>query len=593
MRDYIVIEALSGADREAMEAAGQGLAAMGAWRIAARRESLIVLVETAHPPPVTLLPGVGGVVIGDLFDAAAAKDGRAWPLEVHLLGGRRSPLELAQDLVERAWGRYVAVLTSEDGAARVLRDPVGALEALTWRRDGLAIVASRLPDDPDLWPRDLAIDWTVVAAILRQKAATSDRAPLKAVESLTPGVLTQPGQSAIRLWSPAAFARRPDRRAKPEDLARVIDGVVAAWAGGRGQILCEISGGIDSAIIAASLRSALGARFSAINHYWPQIEADERPYAQAVAELVDADLTCVARGELVLNGDKLAFSAAGPRPSHIGGDPDHDADLAMRLSGGGALFTGRGGDAVLFQMPSTELAGDLLRGAPAMGGRVQALARLAQRRGRTAWSLIGEAARRWTSPVAFAPAPGFLAERVAGAAPALHPWLRDLSGVSPAKRVQIRSITNNLGSFGESLRHRAGDVIDPLLSQPVLELVLTIPAPRLALGPTDRPFARAAFAGRLPASVLQRHGKGDVAYFFSRSLAASLTFLRPYLLDGRLVSEGLVRRDRLEEILTPENLIWNDEVSEVFVALAVEAWVRAWEARIDGAGSRAVARPAA
>ena len=82
-------------------------------------------------------------------------------------------------------------------------------------------------------------------------------------------------------------------------------------------------------------------------------------------------------------------------------------------------------------------------------------------------------------------------------------------------------------------------------------------------------------------------------YFFSRSLAASLTFLRPYLLDGRLVSEGLVRRDRLEEILTPENLIWNDEVSEVFVALAVEAWVRAWGARIDGAGSRAVARPAA
>ena len=29
------------------------------------------------------------------------------------------------------------------------------------------------------------------------------------------------------------------------------------------------------------------------------------------------------------------------------------------------------------------------------------------------------------------------------------------------------------------------------------------------------------------------------------------------------------------------------------LALAVEAWVRAWEARIGGAGSRAVARPAA
>jgi asparagine synthase (glutamine-hydrolysing) len=292
-------------------------------------------------------------------------------------------------------------------------------------------------------------------------------------------------------------------------------------------------------------------------------------------------LTTVPRDLVVLDADKLARSSAGPRPTYMAGDPDHDADLAARLAreDTDCLFTGRGGDAVFYQMASLELAGDLLWGGGLDGGRHEALDRLARRTGRTVWSLLSEVPRRRRWPPAGAAGFAFLASG-APAADLVHPWMSDLRGVSPAKRVQLRAIVNNLSAFRESLRHCTGDVFDPLLSQPVVEACLAIAAPRLALGPADRPFARRAFADRLPKVVLARQGKGDVSVFFARSLAASLDFLRPYLLEGELAKAGLLDVAALDAALDRDSLIWFDHTGDIFIVLALEAWARCWTDRI-------------
>jgi len=157
--------------------------------------------------------------------------------------------------------------------------------------------------------------------------------------------------------------------------------------------------------------------------------------------------------------------------------------------------------------------------------------------------------------------------------------------------MQVLALVNGLSSFGESQRHRAGDVIDPLMSQPVVELCLSVPAGRLAVGDNDRPFARAAFAERLPPAVLTRQGKGNLTTYFAQSLGGSLDAVRAYLLDGRLAAQGLLDRERLDLALSPEQLVWTNITSELFVLMAIEAWARCWTQRLEAAGQPAGGRP--
>ncbi|WP_343699456.1 asparagine synthase-related protein [Caulobacter sp.] len=583
MRDYLVIAAGDEAANARRFEIRDRLIASKRWRAVAERLGISILIETAASPGYRHLPGVAGGVIGDLYDAAQARQGVGADFRVQTLAGL-SPRDAALALSRGAFGRYLAIFTDGPNVT-VYRDPMGTIEAMTWRSQGLGFIGSRLPCDRALWPAGLAIDWSAVSKILRQKNLASHLSPLVGVTSVTSGVLTPlwREEPSERLWAPGWFAQGSDRRWRdPGALARVVDGATAAMALGRDRIICEISGGLDSAIVASALARCKAPIDYAINHSWAQTEADESAFARAVAHEVGARLEVVDRELLVLDAEKLSLAAGGPRPNYVGGDPDHDADLAARLAGDspGALFTGRGGDAVFYQMPASELVLDLI-GRSGGVRPIGALSRLASRRAMTVWRLLREAkAKRNASLAPPAPSPLFSAA-VAQAAAEWHPWLSELSGVSPAKQTQLRAITNSLSAFGESQRHRAGDILDPLMAQPVVEVCLSIPAPLLAIGETDRPFARRAFADRLPAAILTRQGKGDLSVFFARSLAASLDFLRDYLVEGRLAAHGLLDREALLACLDADQLIWRDSSPDVFVILALESWVRRWEALIS------------
>lgn len=587
MRDYLVIEVDAGADPAVWRAAEALVLETGAWTKVAERRRFSIFLEAARPPPYRHLPNIAGGLIGDVFDADAARQGLGRDFELLGVGG--DPREIADRLVDRAFGRYVAILGDDQGSARVLRDPLGVMEAIGWRRGGLRFIASRLPDLPALWPESLAIDWDGLAAILRQKNLASLICPLVGVTSYPPGVLAGPDGAGPRLWSPSRFARRPRPKADPGELRHLIDGVVAAWALGRQSAFCEISGGLDSAIVATSLKQVGAPLVYGVNHSFPRDESDERLYARAVADQIGVPLEVVDRQILTVTPEKLAGAAGGPRPNYVGGDPDHDADLAQRLSAPGveAMFTGRGGDGMLYQMAHPALVRDVLRGS-SMGGRRRGLSLLARRNATTVWDLL----RRGLSTKDLSAGLGvqaFLSDATAANAPARHPWLEEARVLDPAKQLQVLALVNGLSSFGESRRHRAGDVIDPLMSQPVVEFCLSVAAGRLAVGDNDRPFARAAFAGRLPPLVLNRRGKGDLTTYFAQSLRDSLPALRPYLLDGRLAAAGLLDGARLDAALSPERLVWTNISSEVFVMLALEAWARCWSDRLaalSGAGAR-------
>jgi asparagine synthase (glutamine-hydrolysing) len=582
MRDYLVIESQAQADPAIRRDAEARLLESGAWTKVAERRWFSVFVEAAKPPAYRHLPGVAGGLIGEIFDSQAAREGLGRPLD--LMGFGAEPDALASSLVDRGFGRYVAILNDDRGPARVLRDPLGAMNALGWRRGALRFIGSRLPDMRELWPIDLALDPEAVAQILRQKNLASQTCPLIGIHAYPPGVLADASGRGPALWSPAAFVRRTGSKANPADLRQVVDGVVAAWAQGRTGILCEMSGGLDSAIVATSLAKVAAPVCYGLNHAYPEKEGDERGFAQDLADQVGVPLVVVEREQLELTPDKFVAGADGMRLNYAGGDPDHDVDLAERLSAPDIdmLFTGSGGDGVLYQPAHPSLVRDVLKGMA--GSRLAALDVLARRQSTTAWSIL----RRGLAPQDLTVGGGvqrFLSDAVAARPAALHPWLAQAKAVGPAKQLQILMIVNGLGAFGDTRHHQVADVVDPLLSQPVVEYCLAVPAGVLAIGTLNRPFARRAFADRLPPSILARGSKGDVTRFFLQNLAASLDALRPFLLEGRLAQMGLLDLKRVDEALSADQMIWSNFASQVFILLSMEAWTRHWPLQASNAQS--------
>ncbi|MBI1686792.1 asparagine synthase-related protein [Caulobacter hibisci] len=588
---WLVLSHQGGRSSDPCEAMVADLLARG-WRKAPAPYGLAALVRGPNPPPITAIPGfrgTGAVLVGELFDAAAAQAGEGVTIAASQLAEalEADPQAACRVLARQAFGDYALVVRRQgESGPMAFSEPLGGLPCFGWIRDGVTIIGPAPPDGLAA-PLGVSVDWPVLAALMADRRRSGGAPPLDGVTWIEPGTCRWGrGLSDVsRLWSPAEAARPQNRRPDLAALRRVVDGTVAALALGQERILCEISGGLDSAIVATSLRAQGRAPDLALNFYRGQAEADERVYAQAAAERAGAPLRCVERPLLAFEEETLLAGAAAFRPNFEILDADFDR-LALEVIGevgAQAVFTGHGGDVVFYQLSAAELGVDLLTGAPCRGARLARLAEVARRTRRSVWSLAAQAitgrpGRRVAELMAAQPV--LAPDKPAGPP---HPWMAQTRGLSAAKRAQIAGLAVSQGLSATTLRGQAARLRHPLFAQPVVEACLAIPPTLLSQGEGERSFARAAFAERLPPSIVARRSKGDISVFLGRSLAANTPMLRGFLLDGRLVAEGIIDRADLDAILSPEVLIFRDVAGEILAAIVLEAFVRYWEARGEAA----------
>ena len=560
--------------QRAREALGPG------WRPLISVPGFFAAVPVTTPDSdAFVLDNERGVVIGQLFDRAATDAGRVaraapqrWPAA--------SAASLAQALVSLTWGSYVVVLRG-NGAPTVIRDPLGAQECLTWQNAGIRIIAScPFPALSDTFPRDNTVDWVRLADLLAAPAASGEALALTHLAAAPYGAVTRLGAVATvstPTWHPASFCppRVPPAAADSERLAMVVDACVAAWASAHPRICGELSGGLDSAIVAAALQRTGGAG-AWFNFYCSDPQGDERSFARAVGDALDLTLVEVCRSGRALTAADLQPLSTGARPGVNGMDVHYDRDMGERAAelGSTAIFTGQGGDAVFFQMPTRLIAAevfDRMRGGPRQPGRLSEIARSTRS---TLWTVAATALTRGRWP------------RVSGAAGALagssHRWLADTGDLSPAKRLQLWGLANSRVCFAGSQRSAGGEVVHPLLSQPLVEHVLAIPVLGLTGGGSgDRFLARKAYAGRVPDQVRLRHGKGDLTAFYGRLVARSASMLRDHLDDGVLAAHGLIGKADLERF-DPAHLAGHDCYIELLGTALIESWARHWTGRAGG-----------
>ena len=566
--------------------------------------------------PFTLIAAKAGVETTDRIDrftaAAAARGWRAIPLsrsvviavgpgaalDFQTLGawrlvgdvfprrdGMAGEPESAANLIGQVWGRYVALRLRDDGRlAAVLRDPSGALDALILQTFDHWIVASDLPD----WLLSavrpaLNIDDARVAGVLQDPTRTWDVSLLDGVDSVTPGgcLILEDRPVAQQVWRPSAFvdtASDLTLDAAGEWLREVVDEAVSRLSERAGVLAAELSGGLDSGIVATSLARLDPPVRAWLHSYGAAPESDERAFALPLAERLGVTLDLLKRPDAALSQQDLEGLSPAFRPGFNAMDPVNDGIAAARLKGLGieTVLTGKGGDAVFFQAFGEEVFADLRqrRGLRALvSSTMPAVARW---EGRSIFSVVAGRRARPSDPHA-----GFLFPDAPALAP--HPWLETAEGLGPAKRLQIVGMLDGAGFSAASLQTRVADIRHPLLSQPVMEACLALPADVLTLG-RDRGLARLAFAARLTPQIATRRSKGDLTAYYGRLIARSLDVLRPWLLDGELVARGLIDRRRADQALSAEQLIWRGGYRDIMVAAAMESWLRTWRSRLETLG---------
>ena len=497
-----------------------------------------------------------------------------------IAGSSRTGREVAQRLMGEGWGAYLMVWRDDEGRLNLARDPSGAIDAVWWRRNGLTIVTDRPPSAIDpLLPDALGVDWARLGAILRTPALLSDEVPLTGLSALAPGGWVRPHDqgTSVSLWRPGDFARRGADGSR-EALVEVVDRAVTGVMRTRGRVLAELSGGLDSAIVAGSLRATGHAeRATFINYHGEEAEGDERRYARAAARHSGVELETAPKPVAPLRAEDFVPLGLGLRPALQGVDVAYDRDAGRRLAALDAdgLITGQGGDSVFFHAPDPRVARDRFRriGLPALNPAYLA------------------AVGRWTRHSAWTVARLAVTGGPAGASRCAHPWLEDLSDLPPAKRGQIERLVNNQLFWTDCLRARQAPLLNPLLSQSVIEHCLGVPSDRLTLGPRDRGLARMAFADRLPPEIRERRSKGDLSVFYGRVIRASLPALKGLLLDGRLAAQGVLDRGQLEVDLDENRLLWSEGTNQPLLAAVLETWTRNWERRIADRRTQVTRQP--
>lgn len=546
----------------------------------------VVLRPNARCPVVSRPPHGRLLLIGEWWSERSLLEATARDLK---------PLGLCRSLTTDGWGRYIALPISERGeVCGVFRDPSGSLDAFVISLPDVTVIASE-PHAwllPDLRPA-LTIDWTRVGDMVADTTVVSGRSALAGAIAVTPGEFRplDPAETATTLWHPGSIPRRHQRKihTAQRELAEVIDRTVGVLADSAGRLMVEVSGGLDSAIIAASVQGLKRAEPpTLINYFGPHAEADERGFAWEVAALSGVPLMTVARPDPagVAQGwaqDRLSF-----RPGFVRLDSDYDraqAELA-RSAQADAVLTGKGGDAVLFQHATPLVFADLWQDHPVRAPFDRALVDVARWCRMSVWQVLAEARRANTRAIP---------ERLAGRPPlafanreltaqTCHPWLEDIGDTPPAKQIQIAAIASNLGLHGPSPQTDVVEVRHPLLMQPVVETVLALPTYGLTQSGRDRGLARQAFAGRIPARIQARRIKGGLAHYFADAIVEGLDQLRPFLMDGLLAQHALLDRDRLELALSADTLIWNAVYGDIMLLTMIEAWCRRWTEALGGDG---------
>lgn len=563
----------------------------GAANRAAKLAAATGLAILFDHPPLTVLanracrclasPGQG-LILGTLFH----RHGPPRPIEPE--AGADLPRLLAERgdrLLRTCWGGYVAAFTGP-GKVELLRDPSGALPCYYAATPAMTLFAS----DIDLLLASgmvrPAIDRQALARHLWRGNLPTAETVLARVRELLPGFAMAPfDEDGVQrmCWTPWHHIDPVDRDPAQacECLRRTVSQCVFGWTAARGRLLVSVSGGLDSAIVAACLARA-GRDLQCLTLYGDDPSGDERGYARALCKHLGIALF---EHRYALEAIDLDIPLAPHLPRPIGRSHEQayeQAHLALAREIGAELFvTGNGGDNVFGYSQSAGAIADRLRSEGPSLGVLRTLGDVCRQTGCGPLEALGATFRLWRrSRYRWRATPMFLDPSVQAALAReelAHPWLEP--GALPGKAGHVAALLR-IQQVLEPGRSRQAGVLHPLLSQPIVEACLAIPSWAWRAGGIDRAVARAAFAPDLPEAIVRRRTKGGPDAFCARVVEHHRARILERLRAGRLAGLGLIDPEALGNALGGARPTTSEENVRILDLVDSEAWLDSWSTRL-------------
>ncbi len=551
-----------------------------------QRQGLAILLKTqrlcfvGNPSSRHLKPaGETSLIWGSLFDRRSAS------FDIHLQDGElHAPPER---FVTQFWGGYLALRDRAD-AVEIFRDPSGMVPAYVISIDGVEVVTSTPDVLVSLGLMSPAVDYAILTQALAFRDLRPARTALRGISELPPGCTLELGSDspkARQIWSPWTFTQREieisDHTEAVKAVREAILQATRSWATTCARPVVELSGGLDSSIVAASLALA-GAMPTCATFIPLPGDSDERSYAHAVAQhhgLRIEELDLAVTSVDVTRSD----SALLPWPCARSFAQALDRALQQLAGAIGAdmFFSGGGGDNVFCHLQSSLPIVDVIK-RHGLGTRAaRTTMDIAEIADITFWEAARSGFTRRFERVRTLPRPRtnrFLARSALADLPwpVGNPWLEADPASLPGKRRHVWaliSILNHMEGFG---RQAIGPICSPLLSQPVVEACLRIPTWLWFDRGKNRSIAREAFRELLPPAVVGRQSKAAFDSLGASVIRSNIGVLRGMLLDGLLVREGIADAVAIEAALT-QDMPDGETVADLLALSDVEAWANAWQ----------------
>lgn len=488
-------------------------------------------------------------------------------------------------LITDYWGGYVAIISTKPNQVSVIRDPSGIMPCFWRQHEGSVVVANDI-EDAACWGSPAKPDSARLAQYLASAGYHGDMTGLCDVSELLPGnrLIIENGQITISsLWSPWDYAHSPVQCLPAEAAAQLretVDRCVGAWAGCFDNVVLGVSGGLNSSIVAAS--AAPHTQLRCLNMYADDADGDERRYAVILTEALGLKLDT---GHFELEDIDVHKAIIPHRPwpnaSYFALAIEARHEELERCRPVGAYFTGNGGDNIFCSIRSASPFLDrLFTEGPGVGlkrtlGDVCTLTETDIKTVlKTAWQQYLKT--RKPAPIKL-DLTGLRRDAIAPEA-MQHPWRSAPTGELPGKLAHIGYLAGAQQSHELYPRHSHAPHIAPLLSQPIVELCLSIPSWLWIEGGRDRAIARQAFADILPDQLIRRSSKGGPGGFVQQIYRANADLIKSIIRNGKLVRNGYID---LGYVNAADDPTWrgSSRAQRLLQFAATENWIAYWEGR--------------
>jgi len=478
-----------------------------------------------------------------------------------------------QNFIKKYWGNYIYI-TASDKEVTILRDPVGQIPLFyTKLYSGECLFSSDVETLVYMMKTRPGFNWKYISSYALHVFITTEQTAFNGIYELPHGCqLSYNPEKGLTdtsiIWNPLDYLYGYKGAQKAmDDIVNISSSVIESWTRSADIISLDFSGGTDSTSILLLLNKILkkNDKIKLINRFHPDVSSsDERKYARNISsalglQLIEFDHSESLPYDLVYKAPR--FKPNWPTSLLSYQKVNNDISALMEESKNVTYISGHGGDHIFMCPPPITSICDYLieKGTKGINIKVKELYAIFREPiflmarnlvdGLISYYLYSKYNQSIYVINKIKSAPWFnndiyLLEKEMS----YHPFFykENTTKSLPGKFWLIESIYSGLSTIKTDIRDDGTNpIFFPLFSQPLIELALSIPTYDSYGYGYDRYLYRKAISDKFKNNAVWRQDKGETSGIDQRGLKRNEKHILELCLDGKLVKEGLVNKEKL------------------------------------------------